>query len=73
MRIKMKTESVVGNLPIANGDYLGKWEGFRVVIPFEDFEINFIVQDKATDRSTRSGAKTCKVSVTDGIALVEAK
>jgi hypothetical protein len=73
MRIKMKTESIVGNLPISDGSYLGRFEGFRVTIPFDGFDVSFVVAEKYPSRELYSGAVTCKVTVTDGIALVEAK
>jgi hypothetical protein len=69
----MKTESVNGALPIPDGNYLGRWEGFRVSIDFDGFEVSFHTQDRVPVRESRSSAVTCKVSVTDGIALVEAK
>jgi hypothetical protein len=69
----MKTESVVSNLPITDGSYLGKLEGFRVTIPFDGFDVSFVVQHSLGIRASRSGAVTCKVLVKDGIAIVEAK
>lgn len=69
----MKTESQNGALPLEDGEYLGSWLRYRVTIPFDGFDVSFLTHEMAPVRETRSGAIQCKVSVTDGIAIVEAK